>query len=71
MMTNLAPVKGYIHPMRKRRLERIVEATSRRQTMSKLIDELAEIALDTLEKKYGTFKEPTNEPHGSKKKRAA
>lgn len=60
-----SPAKAYLHPARKQRLERIVEATSRRQTMSSLLDESAEIALEVLEKKYGTFKKPTRNTPGS------
>ena len=71
MMTALAPAKAYIQPERKARLDRIVEATSRRQTISKLIDEAVEMVLPDLEEKYGTtFPKPTQGAPG-KRKRAA
>lgn len=69
MMTDLSPAKAYIKPERKRRLDRIVEATSRRMTISKLIDELAEMGLPTLEKKYGVFNAPTQSPTAPRAKR--
>lgn len=53
MITNrLAPAKAYIDAQRKARLDNLVQATSHRMTISKLIDECAEVALPVLEQKY-------------------
>lgn len=63
---------GYTSKERKARLNRIVEATSRRMTVSKLIDEAVEMVLPRLEAKYGVLEEPTHEaPRLSRKKRVA
>ena len=50
--TVLSPVSAYLQPASKRRLDRIVKATSHRMTLSKLLDELAELGLPALERKY-------------------
>lgn len=71
MMTTLAPAKAYIQPDRKARLDRIVEATSHRMTISKLMDEAVEMVLPQLEQKYGTtFSKPTQDAPGKRRRPA-
>lgn len=60
------PISAYVPMARKRRLDRIVEATSRRMTISKLTDEAIEMMLPMLEEKYlgkrGPDQNATNDP---------
>ena len=60
--TVLEAISSYTSKERKRRLERIVVATSNRMTLSKLVDECVEEHLPLLERKY--MKGPTRHVPG-------